>query len=392
MRECTPMNAPVLHGPVRSAMSSATDPQVAAQELALALAHPELGFVLFFCSAEYDLNVLAESLDRAFGDVPLAGCTTAGELTPRGYDQGTVTAIGFDRHLFSVEVGLIEELEAFSLTDAQSLVDQLVGRCRARQVAPIKGHTFALTLLDGLSSQEELVLLTLDSALGSIPNFGGSAGDDIHLTGTHVFADGAFRTRAAVVIMINTPLDFEVFTTHHMRSLEQKLIVTRADPASRTVYELNAEPAALEYARLLGLNPDQLDFKTFALNPLAVRIGQEYYVRSIQKVNADLSLTFYCAVENGIVLTAMQPGEMLQDLSSRLEQIGSTLGDPLITIGCDCFLRRLEAEYTDQVDAASQLLSRYRVIGFNTYGEQYDGMHINQTFTGVVIGRTQHDY
>jgi len=27
------------------------------------------------------------------------------------------------------------------------------------------------------------------------------------------------------------------------------------------------------------------------------------------------------------------------------------------------------------------------VIGFNTYGEQFNGMHINQTFTGVAIGR-----
>lgn len=385
------MNAPVLHNPVRSAMSSAKDAQTAAKELANALNHPELGFVLFFCSAEYDLAALATSFNDAFGEVRLAGCTTAGELTPRGYDQGTVTAIGFDRDLFAIEVGLVEELEQFSLTDAQALVEKLIGRCRDRQVAPIKGHTFALTLLDGLSSQEELVLLTLDSALGSIPNFGGSAGDDIHLTGTHVFIDGEFRTRAAVVIMINTPLDFEVFTTHHMDSLEQKLIVTRANPATRTVYELNAEPAALEYARLLGLDPDQLDFRTFALNPLAVRIGQDYYVRSIQKVNPDLSLTFYCAVENGIVLTAMQPGEMLQNLSQRFHKIESTLGAPLITIGCDCFLRRLEAEYTGQSQQTSELLTQHRVIGFNTYGEQFDGMHINQTFTGVVIGRTAHD-
>ena len=32
-------------------------------------------------------------------------------------------------------------------------------------------------------------------------------------------------------------------------------------------------------------------------------------------------------------------------------------------------------------------LRRQRVIGFNTYGEQYNGMHVNQTFTGVAIGR-----
>jgi len=386
------MNAPLFQEPVRSAMSSHRDVERAARELAQQLSHPDLGFVLFFCSAEYDLINLSRALEQAFPDTRLAGCTTAGELTPRGYDQGTITALGFDRNLFAVEVGLVEELDDFKLTHAQRLVDTLIADCRTSRVAPIKGHTFALTLLDGLSSQEEQVLVTLDSALGSIPHFGGSAGDDIHLTGTHVYYDGAFRTQAAVVVMVNTPLDFEVFTTHHMQSLDEKLIVTEADPATRTVYELNAEPAALEYARLLGLDPDELDFSTFALNPLAVRIGQEYFVRSIQKVNPDLSLTFYCAVENGIVLTAMRPDGMLNNLGQRFDSIESTMGEPLITIGCDCFLRRLEAEFTGREQETSEFLMKHNVVGFNTYGEQFDGMHINQTFTGVVIGRTQHDY
>lgn len=386
------MNAPLFQEPVLSAMSSHRDVELAAQELAQQLLHPDLGFVLFFCSAEYDLVNLSRALEQAFPDTRLAGCTTAGELTPRGYDQGTITALGFDRNLFAIEVGLVEALDDFKLTHAQQLVDRLITDCRASRVAPIKGHTFALTLLDGLSSQEEQVLVTLDSALGSIPHFGGSAGDDIHLTGTHVFCDGAFRTQAAVVVMVNTPLDFEVFTTHHMQSLEEKLVVTDANPATRTVYELNAEPAALEYARLLGLDPAELDFSTFALNPLAVRIGQEYFVRSIQKVNPDLSLTFYCAVENGIVLTAMRPDGMLSNLGQRFDSIESTMGEPLITIGCDCFLRRLEAEFTGREQETSEFLMQHNVVGFNTYGEQFDGMHINQTFTGVVIGRTRHDY
>jgi hypothetical protein len=65
------------------------------------------------------------------------------------------------------------------------------------------------------------------------------------------------------------------------------------------------------------------------------------------------------------------------------------VGTPLVTLGCDCFLRRLEAELTGQSDAVSEFLKAHRVVGFNTYGEQFNGMHINQTFTGVVIGRPE---
>ena len=30
-------------------------------------------------------------------------------------------------------------------------------------------------------------------------------------------------------------------------------------------------------------------------------------------------------------------------------------------------------------------MAEHNVIGFSTYGEQFAGMHVNQTFTGVYI-------
>lgn len=380
------MNAPFRLKPIETGKTNLVDAEAAAMELASQLLHPDLGFVLFFCSAEYELDALAKAMSSAFPTVEIAGCTTAGELTSTGYERGSISAIGFDKHYFAIEVGLVAELESFGLQQAQSLVDRLYHQGRNKQVAPGKGHTFAMTLLDGLSSQEEMVLVALNSALGNIPHFGGSAGDDIQLANTHIFFNGEFHNEAAVLILINTPLDFEVFTTHHMRSLEQKLVVTKANPATRTVLEFNASPAAIEYAALVGIEPDDLNPKVFALHPLAVRIGNEYYVRSIQRVNPDLSLTFYCAVGNGIVLTAMEPQPILPDLEKRFTEIESRIGMPLITLGCDCFLRRLETEHLGHLQEASDFFIKHRVVGFNTYGEHFDGVHINQTFTGVVIG------
>ena len=56
-------------------------------------------------------------------------------------------------------------------------------------------------------------------------------------------------------------------------------------------------------------------------------------------------------------------------------------------IGCDCILRRLEIEQKDLGAAVDELVKRHSVVGFSTYGEQFHGMHVNQTFTGVAIGR-----
>ncbi len=372
--------------PLRTAVSRQGCPRLAAAELAASLRHEALGFVLFFCSAEYPLSALSSALDDAFTGVPVAGCTTAGEISPEGYERGCIVAIGLDRRDFAVSCALIEDLEGFDLLRAQGLVEGLLDECRRRAVAPLGEHSFALTLLDGLSSCEEQVLATLDAALGRIPSFGGSAGDDNRLAHTHVHAGSRFHDQSAVVIMINTRLPFEVFTTHHLRPRAEKLVVTRADRERRRVLELNAVPAAEEYARLVGLPVAALDAAIFARHPLAVRIGEQHFVRSIQRVNDDGSLDFYCAVENGIVLTAMQPAPLLDDLAAMLDDLSGRLGEPALIIGCDCFLRRLELETLAQVKEASRLLSRARVVGFNTYGEQHHGMHINQTFTGVAIG------
>ncbi|MBC9249862.1 GfdT protein [Pseudomonas alcaligenes] len=375
---------------VVTAVSHARDAETVAQELARQLIHPHLGFVLFFCSAEYDLASLGLALQQYFGGIRVVGCTTAGEITVQGYGQGCISAVGFDHRNFSIASALIDEMDRFNLIDAQQLVEQLVGDCRGNALAPIKDHSFALTLLDGLSSREEVVLAALSAALGDIPHFGGSAGDDNHLTCTHVYYDGAFHSGAAVVVLVNTWLDFEVFTTHHVEPRGEKLVVTRADSESRRVLELNAAPAAEEYARLIGVPLAELDMRTFAAHPLAVRIKDQYYIRSIQQVNADRSLTFYCAVENGIVLTAMEPGALLPNLQQQFQRLRARLGPPLLTIGCDCVLRRLELTGGSGLQEVSAFLCEQRVIGFNTYGEQFNGMHINQTFTGVAIGRPDH--
>jgi hypothetical protein len=370
--------------PLLAASTSRSDPWQAARDLAEQLNHPDLRWVVFFCSAEYPLPQLAQALNAEFAGQELVGCTTAGELGLQGYAQGSITALGFSQQAFSLAITLIQPLENFSLASAQQEVNQLLET--SKQNFAGHGRHFAMTLFDGLSSQEELVLVALNAALGGIPHFGGSAGDDIRLANTHVFVEGAFHSRAAVLILFTTQLPFEVFTTHHMQPLKTKLVVTEADAAQRRVYELNARPAAEVYAELTGVPIGQLSPLTFALNPLAVKLGQDFYVRSIQQVHTDLSLTFYCAVGKGSVLTAMQPQPLLPDLQQCFARIQERIGKPLMTLGCDCFLRRLESEQQGEKEAASAFLRKHRVIGFNTYGEHHAGLHINQTFTGVVLG------
>jgi len=99
--------------------------------------------------------------------------------------------------------------------------------------------------------------------------------------------NGSARSKVAILIVGETQFPFRTFNAHNLRPKPVKLVVTQADPENRIVAELNAEPAATEYANAIGINPDQLGPLSFASYPLAVKIGENYYCRSIRKVNPD---------------------------------------------------------------------------------------------------------
>ncbi|MBA1993674.1 hypothetical protein HLX74_24070, partial [Escherichia coli] len=76
------------------------------------------------------------------------------------------------------------------------------------------------------------------------------------------------------------------------------------------------------------------------------------------------------------------------DVTSRLlKELSDDLGEVSMFIGFECVLRRLDVEQRQLSREMSELYRRNKVIGFQTYGEQYRSMHVNQTLTGIAIGK-----
>ena len=62
------------------------------------------------------------------------------------------------------------------------------------------------------------------------------------------------------------------------------------------------------------------------------------------------------------------------------------IGPPQLVLACDCILRKLEIAQSGLEDRVSDVLLRNNAVGFNTYGEQFCGVHVNQTLTGIALG------
>lgn len=372
--------------------SQASDPREAVAQLHRAIGGRKTAFAVIFFSPQYDSGAIAAAVRERFGDTPVFGCTTAGEITPFGYINGGLCGIGFPADEFAVTPVLFDDLANFEV--AATLERTRLGVAdHARTAASafpgvVAPKSFALLLVDGLSVREEQLVSAIANALGDVPLVGGSAGDDMNFRRTWILHGGRCVPNAAVLLLVTTPRRFFAFKTEHFLQTDKKMVVTGAKPAERTVTELNAEPAAREYARMVGLDAGRLTPMTFAAHPVLVRVGGQYHVRAIQKVNPDDSLTFFCAIEEGLVLTVAESVDVVHDLEALFGRIRRELGAPELIIGCDCVLRNVEIEQRQLKPKVSELFVRNGVIGFCTYGEQFNAMHVNQTFTGIAIGAT----
>lgn len=374
------------HLGIRRGQSKQPDARAAVREFRLSIEQPDLELVLFFCSSRYDLDALADEINLQFGAVLVAGCTTAGEIGPAGYADHSLVGASFNRTSAKAVSCRVDRLREFDMASGHETAASLWEKLRSAVPEATSRNTFALLLVDGLSVREEQVVRAFQSGLGGMALVGGSAGDDLKFKRTCVFQGGNFHSDAALLVLVSTPFPFRAFKTQHFVSEKERLVVTDADVDHRLVREINGLPAAEAYARAIGIDPDHLEPDCFAASPVVVVIDGTDYVRSIQRINPDGTLTFFCAIDEGIVLRVARGKDFLGNLEHAMADIRQDVGPPQLILGCDCILRNLEITQTGLKEAAGKLLDDNNTVGFSTYGEQFGGVHINQTFTGIAIG------
>jgi hypothetical protein len=375
---------------IRRGFSSAADPALAARELFEALWQPNISLVVFFCSTDYDREALAQALKLHFGLTLVIGCSTLGEITPLGYQKGSVTGVSLAAPDFRVATRVMGDLTDFSMTQGRAIAQDLIQELTEQKLNPSGDNTFAFLLVDGMSMQQEIVVSALHSGLRDIPLFGGSASvppGDLALTKTYLYHAGEFSSNCAILTLIHTTRPFVVFKTENFVPTDTKLVITEAQPAIRKVTEINGEPAALEYARLVGSQVGPQLYAESAIHPVGVYVGGQLYLRALGWIGEDQSITFVCAIDEGVILTLGKEVDFIENLRQRFDLIRAQIGVPDFVLACDCFSRLLAMDRNGIKDQAGELMAANNAIGFSTYGEQFNSMHMNQTLTGVAIGR-----
>ncbi|MEZ4459142.1 MAG: FIST N-terminal domain-containing protein [bacterium] len=328
-----------------------------------------------FVTSGDDLGRLGAELS-ARCDGTVIGCTTSGHIAHDGYQQEGIALLSFGEgtRAWSWKIDDVHQPE-LSIDAIRDGVAEVLGTLDMNQ-------TFGLLLTDGLCNAEEWLTTLLFEALPSIPIVGGSAGDHLEFAQTLVLHDGVFESGIATFTLVTTDQSFEVFSMQHHHPTSKRLFVSKSAPEERRVLELNGLPAAQAYADAVGVSVDDLTPAVLAKHPLMVPVGQHYYIRSPRNVLADGSMMFFCALEQGIVLRIGESRDMIGALDAEMDAYEDA--DAILVF--DCILRRLELEQDGLADQAGGILARHNAIGFSTYGEQFDALHVNQTMVGIAFG------
>ncbi|RMC32004.1 FIST N-terminal domain-containing protein [Paracoccus alkanivorans] len=364
-------------GPV--AVQADRDTADLADQLLAGLRAADPGLVLIFGAAGEGLGKLGNDLRTSLhpGCV-ICGCSSAGEIGPYGYSTGSVVAIGFPRRSFRASAVTLRNLATLPVSDWMAALR----RMHAGFAPDPARSQFGLLLVDGVSGQEDALVSTIEAALPAVPVLGGSAGDGLDFRHTTLLTDGEVVSNAAIFLLVETDLAISEVSFAHFSPTETRAVVTAAIPDKRRIVELNAEPAAEEYARITGLARQDLTPTEFARHPLLLRMGRRHHVRAISELTEDGGLSLMSSIDAGTVLTLGRSDDMTQGFAEVLEALPRP---PLLVLGFDCILRRLALERAGLMETMSEMFTRYRVAGFNTYGEQHSGMHVNQTFVGMAF-------
>jgi hypothetical protein len=186
----------------------ARDPSAAAR-LKLALGEGPFALVVLFMSPVSDMQAFTRAFIAAYPGTAVVGCSTAGEITAAGYDEGRIVGIAFRADHFAARTLLVPDLHAL---DNQGIIHGLLRHRQDLALAhPGWDSEFAFLMCDGMSMREDELMAALAPGLGPLPLFGGSAGDGIRFERSVLLHDGALIANAAILTVLRTRCPVKVF-------------------------------------------------------------------------------------------------------------------------------------------------------------------------------------
>lgn len=340
---------------------------------AAAVSGPEPKLVVVFASDAYDGTAMLGGIASVVSDVPVIGCSTAGEIAGTGPgDAGVVVfCLGGPGFTVASAVAGVEDGLRDAGARAASCVEAVADR----------PHRVLLLLTDGLCGDQVEIVRGAYSVVGAeVPLVGGCAGDDLKMASTVQFYGSDVHTGSVVAAAIGSDAPLGIGVHHGWRHIGEPMLVSASD--ANKVLTLNDEPALDVYLRGLDApaeaHRDPAAFTRFAMtHPLGVqrRSGEE--VRFVAGADfEERSLVCVAHVPQGGLTWFMEGSgtSVMAATDAACEEAVDQLqgASPIGLLAFDCIARRAilgGPGIEEEVGRIAHHADGAPVAGFYTYGE-----------------------
>lgn len=369
---------------VRSGFSRNVDSEAAAREICEQFKGVDPRVIVFFHSPNHDGRIVSAALHERFPSAHIAGGSSCGEFSDQAFGQGGVTALALTSGKVESVASALLSVDGDVHENVRVAVKELSTQLGAdlRELDPQR--YVGLLLVDSSRMQEETVNEALGNACPLLSFVGGSVGDGMKFERTLVHTARETREASAVVVMMKLRGRFHVLKACNFEATDKEFTVTRADPKTRQILELNGKPASEVYAEAIGTTPDKLDMQTCLFFPLGLMIEGKPWLRSVIRGEGG-KLFCACAVYEGMRLRLMKNQDIVEDTKSALRAANEHLGGPPAAgLMFNCVARMVEVQIKQQEEPYYGVFKAFPVAGFHAHGESWLG-HMNQTLTGLLF-------
>lgn len=333
--------------------------------------------VIVFASSQYDQEKMLAGVRSVSGPTPLAGCSTAGEITTEGPAKKhsvVVMAIDSDQIRF---YPVLTEGAVKNPREAGAKLGELI---KAKEDPELK---ILMIMPDSLNGNGAQVLHGVLDVLGKhFPVVGGSPGDDQQFKKTFQYLDDKVYSGAVLAIGLAGKFKMGVGVKHGWIPIGKHRKVTKAE--GTILYELDGQPAINIYRDYFGQeeadNLKKESFPKFAITyPLGMQLegNDDIVIRDPIAVDDNGSLICGGEIVDGsdirLVVGSHEDAVKAGNASGKMAMEQLAGAKPKAILLFECMSRHaLSGDRAwEEIESIQQAVGKdVPLLGFYTYGEQ----------------------
>lgn len=337
--------------------------------------HPDLDLVIVFASASFEQEELLKGIKSIVSEVPIVGCSSAGEITSQGCWRKSVAVMVIKSDELQFATGLGKDVGKDTRAAGYAVAKKAI------EVASEDRRVFII-FPDGLSGNGQDLIRGAQEILGvSFPIVGGSAGDDFLFQKTYQYYNDRPYVDSVIGLLFLGDIAIGIGARHGWRPLGRPRKVTRAK--SNVLKEIDGEPAVGIYKEYFDKEMDGLHKEFLSRVAIKYPLGmlvpgeEEYLMRNVLQANTDGSLVCVAEVPEGtevrLMIGTKETALEAAKLAAQEALVGMKDAQIKFAIVFDSVSRAklLWGNAKREIEIIKKVLGEdVPLIGFYTYGEQ----------------------